>query len=70
MSEQAANRVRTAQQVEERVRRETVKETGLLREGASRLQAEVDRLRLEGERTAAVAQQETQRLRYGRTERR
>ena len=64
MSEHAANRVRAAQQLDERVRRETGKEAGVLREVSSRLEAEVERLRLEGEREASSAQQEVQRLRY------
>lgn len=62
-SEQASQRVRGAQQLEERVRREAGKEVSTLREGSSRLEAEVGRLRLEGERAAAAAQQEVQRLR-------
>lgn len=63
MSEHASNRVRAAQQLDERVRRETGKEAGVLREVSSRLEAEVERLRLEGERAASGAQQEVQRLR-------
>ncbi|CAM9159615.1 unnamed protein product [Laminaria digitata] len=63
ISEHAANRVRAAQQLDERVRRETGKEAGVLREVSSRLEVEVERLRLEGEREASSAQQEVQRLR-------
>ena len=63
MSEHAANRVRAAQQLDERVRRETGKEVGVLREVSSRLEAEIERLRLEGEREASTAQQEVERLR-------
>eukprot|EP00904_Undaria_pinnatifida_P009883 jgi/Undpi1/6024/HiC_scaffold_2.g01298.m1 len=63
MSEHAANRVRAAQQLDERVRRETGKEVDVLRELSSCLEAEVERLRLEGERAASGAQQEIQRLR-------
>lgn len=65
MSDQAANRFRAAQQLEERVRRETGKEASILREGLSRLEAEVERLRLEGERTRMSAQQDTQKQRCG-----
>ncbi len=65
VSDQAANRFRAAQQLEERVRRETGKETEVLREGLSRLEAEVERLRLEGERTRVSAQQDTQKQRCG-----
>ncbi|CBJ30404.1 conserved unknown protein [Ectocarpus siliculosus] len=67
-SEQAANRFRAAQQVEERVRSETGKETSALRESLSQLEAEVERLRLEGERVGSSAQQDIQKMR-GESER-
>lgn len=63
VSDQAASRFRAAQQLEERVRREAGKEASVLREGLSRLEGEVERLRLEGERAASNAQQEIQKLR-------
>lgn len=63
MSDQASNRVRAAQQLEEQVRRDVGKEASILREGSSRVEAELERLRLEGERVGATAQQERQRLR-------
>lgn len=65
MSDQAASRFRAAQQLEERVRREAGKEVSVLREGLSRLEGEVERLRLEGERAGSNAQQDVQKLRYG-----
>lgn len=65
MSDQAAQRSRAAQQVEERGRREVGKETAVLREGLSRLEEELERQRLEGERARSAAQQDVQNLRYG-----
>lgn len=64
MYEQSACRVRGAQQLEERIRREAEKEVAVLRGGSVRLEAEAERLRLEGERSAAAARQEVHRLRY------
>ena len=63
MSDQAAHRSRAAQQVEERVRREAGKETAVLREGLSRMEGELERLRLEGERARSTSQQDVQKLR-------
>lgn len=62
-SDQAAHRSRAAQQLEERVRREAGKETAVLREGLSRLEEELERLRLEGGRSRSAAQQDVQKLR-------
>lgn len=64
ISEQAAERVRGAQQMEERVLHETDKEARVLREALGRLEAEVERLRNEAEREGSTAQQEIQRRRY------
>lgn len=58
-----AERVRGAQHLEERTRRETSKDVGILRDGASRLEANIEKLKLESERAGSVAQQEIQRLR-------
>lgn len=63
MSDQAAHRSRAAQQLEERVRSSAGKETAVLREGLSRLEEELERLRLEGERTRSSAQQDVHKLR-------
>lgn len=63
MSDQAANRFRAAQQLEERARREAGQEVSVLREGLSRLEGEAERLRVEGERAGSNAQQEVQNLR-------
>lgn len=45
------------------MRRDTGKEVSVLREASSRVEAEVERLRLEAERNGSAAHQEIQRLR-------
>ncbi|CAM9723282.1 unnamed protein product, partial [Ascophyllum nodosum] len=63
VSEQLANRVRSAQNLEERARRETDKEVSTLREKCARLEAEMESVRLEGGKVTSAAQRELQRLR-------
>lgn len=63
MSDHATSRFRAAQQLEERVRHESQKEATALRGGLSRLEAEVEKLRLAGEKAGSAAQQDVQRLR-------
>ena len=63
VSEQLANRVRSAQNLQERARRETDKEVSTLREKCARLEAEMESVRLEGGKVTSAAQRELQRLR-------